>query len=33
MIYENICYLCNRRFDGIAKLSECYECFKVRVGE
>jgi len=33
MTYENTCYLCGTKFDGVAKMSECYKCFLVRVGE
>lgn len=33
MTYTNTCYLCAKQFDGVAKMSECYECFIVRVGE
>lgn len=33
MTYENTCYLCKKKFDGVAKMSECYECFLVRIGE
>ena len=33
MTYENTCYLCAKKFDGVAKMSECYECFLIRVGE
>lgn len=33
MTYENTCHRCAKKFDGVAKMSECYECFLVRIGE
>lgn len=33
MTYENTCYLCAKKFYAVAKMSECYECFIVRMGD
>ena len=32
-LHENICETCKVRFTAVAKMHECYYCFKKRVGE
>jgi hypothetical protein len=30
---ENTCLNCGARFDSVAKMHECFDCFLIRIGE